>query len=272
MLMNKERILTYMKQSARKAGALMMANLSGGYQVYTKPDRSRVTDVDLAISDMLQQTLPKALPGVALYSEESPKRTIDRGKAYLIADELDGTSYFIDYQKGFSHQAAFYDPSEGLVAGLVYHPDIEVMLYAVKGGGAYWERGGSGAERIPAPVVKARHDLCFAHPMRYRGDKYRGLYLALGGREENILRTDARRTLLMAEGKLDVNIFLSPRIPYWDLLGEKVIVEELGYSHSYLDGSPVQFGIDPPAGNKGYLICPATYKGALIKETHAHIS
>ncbi len=58
--------------------------------------------------------------------------------------------------------------------------------------------------------------------------------------------------------ELDVMLFLKSPIPFWDLSGEKVIVEELGFHHGYLNGDPVRFGEAPPSGNGGYLICPET--------------
>lgn len=250
-------VLEFMKDTAWRAGELMMQHIGGGYQVYTKPDRSRVTDVDLAISKLLQERLPKALPGLHLYSEESPKQPIDRSKPYLIADELDGTSYYIDFKKGFSHQSAFYEPGEGLRIGLVHYPDLDTLIYAVKGQGAFMQKSGGRPEPIAPLAVKPYESLIYAHPLRYRGGLYRNLYTKLGASDAQILRTDATRTLLMAKGELDVNVFLMPKIPYWDICGEKVIVEALGYSHSYLNGREVEFGVAPPRPNLGYLICPA---------------
>jgi len=245
----------------------MMDRIDGQYKVYEKPDHSRVTDVDLAISKLLQAQIKTSLPGIHLYSEESPKQPIDRSLPYVIADELDGTSYYIDLKKGFSHQSAYYHPDHGLCAGLVFYPRINTLIYAVKGQGAYIEEGGEAPRRITPPAPKPLEALTFAHPLRYRGERYNNLYRKLGADDDRILRTDARRTLMMARGELDVNIFLSPRIPYWDLSGEKVIVEELGYSHSYLNRQPVEFGKPPPKPNLGYLICPEEWKEKFFTET-----
>ena len=264
--MNTTQVLDFLKQMAREAGAIMMARIDGQYKVYEKPDHSRVTDVDLAISERLQTQVKARLSGIRLYSEESPKQPIDRAQQYIIADELDGTSYYIDLKKGFSHQSAYYHPDYGLCAGLVYYPRIDTLIYAAKGQGAYMEKNGASAVRITPPASKPLNELTFAHPLRYRGEQYNDLYHKLGADDARILRTDARRTLMMAEGELDVNIFLSPSIPYWDLSGEKVIVEELGYSHSYINRLPMEFGKPPPKPNLGYLICPEEWKAHFFNE------
>jgi len=259
--MNLNHILAFLRERAREAGQIMMERIAGDYKVYKKPDDSRVTDVDLAISKILQREVEAQLPAVRLYSEESPKPDpIDRSQPYIIADELDGTSYYIDLKRGFSHQSAYYQPGQGLCIGVIYYPDLDVLLYGIKGRGAYIERNGDKPERIAPPADKPFEELVYAHPLRYRGDKYENLYRKLGADNRHILRTDATRTLLMAEGKLDVNIFLMPRVPYWDISGEKVIVEELGFHHSYLNRQPVEFGKAPPQPNLGYLICPETWK------------
>ncbi|MCB0561216.1 MAG: hypothetical protein H6573_07585 [Lewinellaceae bacterium] len=68
--MHKE-ILEFMKSQAREAGQAMMDRLHGDYQVYTKPDRSRVTDVDLAISQQVQEAVARQFPEIGLYSDKT---------------------------------------------------------------------------------------------------------------------------------------------------------------------------------------------------------
>ncbi|MCB0554736.1 MAG: inositol monophosphatase family protein [Phaeodactylibacter sp.] len=263
--MDRQSILDFMRSMAWEAGNIMTEHYNGDYQIYTKPDRSKVTDVDLAISKIAQEQVARRFPDIGLHSEESPNKEIIKGKPYFIIDELDGTSYFIERKKGFSHQSAFYDPSEGLVIGLVYYPWNDTLLYAIKGEGAFVEHQGEG-RALKTISDKAFHELTYAHPSRYTGEKYMRLFRELGVGDNRIIRTTANRTLLMSQGKLDVNIFLSPHIPIWDLAGEKVIVEELGFSHCYLDGSPVEFGQEPPRGNRGYLLCRAKWRDHFLEE------
>lgn len=263
--MDRQDILDFMRTLAWDAGRIMMENYEGGYQVYTKPDRSKVTDVDLAISELLQERVARQFPNIGLHSEESPGKEIAQGKPYFIVDELDGTSYYIERRAGFAHQSAFYDPVEGLTVGLVYYPWNDTLLYAIKGEGAFIEHQGEG--RALKPVAhKPLDKLAYAHPVRYSGDKYLTLFQKLGVGKDRVRYTTANRTLLMTQGQLEVNLFLMPRIPIWDLAGEKVIVEELGFAHCYLDGSPVAFGQAPPSGNRGYLVCPASWREYFLEE------
>lgn len=262
--MDKE-ILEFLKSIARDAGRIMMSRLQGDYQVYTKPDRSRVTDVDLAISERVQEAVAREFPHIGLHSEESPDKVILSGRPYFIVDELDGTSSYIDDRTGFSHQSAYYEPGKGLLAGLIYYPWNDSLLYASREQGAWLEKDGD-SRRLQPPPARPFHQLTYFHSARYRGEKYMEVFRKLGVGDKRIIRTDARRTLLMALGRLDVNLFLRRRIAIWDLVGEKVIIEALGFSHCYLDGSPVRFGHEPPRGNRGYLMCPAEWKDKFLEE------
>lgn len=260
-----EKILTFLKKQARAAGDIMRAHYGGDYQVYYKPDNSRVTDVDLAISEMVHTEAPKVFPKIGLYTEESANRKYIPNKDFFIIDELDGTSFFIENTKGFSHQAAYYSGEHGLMIGLVYLPLDDIMLYAVKGQGGFLEKNGSSRKLTPPPV-KDRTKLQYAHPARYKGSKYRDFYAKMGIRPDQIVLTSAYKTLQFVQGELDVSILLKGGMPVWDWAGEKVIVEELGYRYTYLDGREMEFGNTPTPRESGYLICPAPYQAAMIQE------
>lgn len=272
--MNQERlknILQFLKEQARAAGEIMQMHYGGDYKVYHKPDRSRVTDVDLAISKMVHSRSPQAFPDIALYTEESTNRAYVRGKDYFIIDELDGTSFFIENIKGFSHQAAFYSAEHGLMIGLVYLPLDDIMLYAVRGQGAYLEQDGT-AKRLEPVAAKQLSQLHFAHPARFRGTKYRDFYAKMGVGEDQILLTSAYKTLQLVRGELDVSILLKGGMPVWDWAGEKVIVEELGYRYTYLDGREMHFGVTPEPRETGYLLCPEPLREELLREIWSVLS
>ncbi len=251
--------LDFLLARALDAADIMRRNYRGNFQVYIKPDGSKVTDVDLEVSRMWQASLGREMPEIGLYSEESEDKHIIAEKDYFVVDELDGTSYFVDGQPGFTHQSAFFSAENGLMIGVIAYPLDDIILYAVRGEGVFILKNGA-VERVPAAADKPREELVFGYPERYRGDKYANFYDELGVAPHRIIRTDARRTFQMANGELDVNIFLLPRIEAWDWAGEKVIIETLGFNHSYLNGEPILFGQKPPNGNAGYLLCPQSHK------------
>ncbi|MDX1667738.1 MAG: inositol monophosphatase family protein [Saprospiraceae bacterium] len=263
--------LAFLKRIAHEAGGIMRRHFQGNFKVYTKPDKTKVTDVDLAISEVVQEKVQKEFPDVVLYSEEYEDRRIEEGKSHFIIDELDGTSYFIDGIAGFSHQAAYYAGTSGrLEVGLIYYPIDDILLYAIRDQGVYLEEQGI-AQRLPPVQTKPFDDLLYAHPARYKGDKYWDLFDALDVEDGRVVMINALRTFQFAQNQLDVAIFLKQHIPEWDWAGEKVIVEEMGFHHSYLDGEPIRFGEKPRKGNPGYLICPPPYRHQLINQVMSYL-
>lgn len=256
-------ITDFLKEQAREAGKIMRRFYRGKFKVYTKKDKSRVTDVDLAISEMVQERSGQAFPNIDLYTEELTDRQFIPERDYFIIDELDGTSFFIEQKKGFSHQAAFYSAERGLLVGLVYLPMDDLMLYAIRGQGAFLEEKGK-TTALSNPPVKDITQLRYAHPARYKGKKYRQFLEKLGVRPEQIVLTSSYKTLQFARGELDVSIHLKGGMPPWDWAGEKVIVEELGYHYTYLDGRPMLFGQVPVPRETGFLICPAPLHAKLV--------
>lgn len=266
-----DRITDFLKQQARTAGEIMLKHYGGNYKVYYKPDQSRVTDVDLEISKMVHRASLKAFPDIHLYTEESSKNKFVPDRDFFIIDELDGTSFFIENTKGFSHQAAYYSHSQGLTVGLVYLPLDDTMLFAIKGQGAFIEQNAQ-VRPLPPPKVKAFGDLKYAHPARYKGSKYRDFYRKMGVDPKQLVLTSAYKTLQFALGQLDVSILLKGGMPVWDWAGEKVIVEELGYRYTYLDGRPMHFGKQPDPRENGFLICPAPLQTRLIQHIQQTLS
>ncbi len=262
-----ETILTHLREQALEAGDIMRHFYRNpACKVYIKPDGSKVTDADLTISTMVQQRSAAAFPHILLYSEETnPKPIIEPGNNYFIIDELDGTSYFADSTTGFAHLAAYYDATQGFAIGVLYYPLEDILLYSLKGQGAFMEKNGEKIQ-LQAPTVKSWDTLHFSHPLRYLGDKYQKLYAKMNIPKDRIsYPAGILRTIDMAEGKLDVAVLLQPYIAPWDLAAEKAFLEELGFNYSYLDGSEIPFTDKRDKNNAGHLICPKPWREQLTK-------
>lgn len=261
------KVLTHLREQALEAGEIMRHYFRNpDCKVYIKPDKSKVTDADLTISTMVQKRCAKAFPEVLLYSEETnPKPAIEPDKSYFVIDELDGTSYFAEGVTGFSHLAAYYDQDAGLAIGVIYYPLEEIMLFSLKGQGAFMERNGE-LSKLEMPKTKDWNQLIYAHPKRYRGAKYMDAFRQMGVGEARISYVTGLRSLQLAVGEVDVIPLLNYYINPWDMLAEKAFVEELGFNHSFLTGATVPFTDRQNKSNKGYLICPPIYKEKLIQK------
>lgn len=268
-----ETILAHLRDQALEAGDIMRHFFRNpDCKVYIKPDGSKVTDADLTISTMIQERSAAAFPDILLYSEETnPKPKIEVDKNYFIIDELDGTAYFADGVTGFAHLAAYHDATEGFAIGVMYYPLEDVLLYAVKGQGAFMERNGEKIS-LQVPPIKSFDELHYFHPLRYLGDKYKVLFDKMKVDESRIFYpAGILRTIEMVEGKLEAAVLLQPYISPWDLAAEKAFLSELGFVYSFLDGSTVTFSDTRNNSNNGYLICPAAHQERLLVEVSKHL-
>lgn len=267
-------ILAHLRAQALEAGDIMRHFFRNpDCKVYIKPDGSKVTDADLTISTMIQKRSAEAFPEILLYSEETnPKPVIEADKNYFIIDELDGTAYFADGVTGFAHLAAYHDATEGFAIGVMYYPLEDVMLYAVKGQGAFMERNGEKIA-LKAPPIKDYNELRFHHPLRYLGDKYKVLFDKMGILDSRVFYpAGILRTIEMVENKLDAAVLLQPYISPWDLAAEKAFLSELNFEYSFLNGDPVLFSDVRNHNNAGYLICPAAQHERLVMEVGRYIA
>lgn len=260
-------ILAHLREQALEAGDIMRHYFRNpDCKVYTKPDKSKVTDADLTISTMIQERSARAFPDILLYSEETnPKPSVEAGKSYFVIDELDGTSYFANGVNGFSHLAAYYDKDEKLTIGVIYYPLEDVLLYSLKGQGAFMEKNGEKIQ-LKMPQEKDWQELVFAHPKRYRGERYMSAFQKIGVGAARISYVTGLRTLQLALGELDVIPLFNYYINPWDMLAEKAFVEELGFNHSFLNGADVPFTDQRNKSNSGYLICPPAHKARLVEK------
>ncbi len=261
-----ENILAHLREQAFEAGNIMRHFYRNpACRVYIKPDGSKVTDADLTISKMVQERASH-FPNILLYSEETnPKPAIEAGKNYFIVDELDGTSLFADGLNGFAHLAAYYDAKEGFAVGVLYYPLEDILLYSLKGKGAFMEEKGE-QKPLNTPPHKDLQALRYAHSLQYKGNKYKNLYARLKIGEDRIVYTQGiLRTLDIVRGDLDVAVILQPYTAPWDIAAEKAFVDALGFNYSYLNGADVIFTDQRAQNNAGYLICPKPWRETLSR-------
>ncbi len=119
-----------------KAGAVSI-KYSKKLKVFTKDDKTPVTNGDLEVDKMLQNFLKKISPTIEIVSEETIKKSkIKKRKTFWLIDPIDGTSSYI---KGGSE----YTINVGLIinqrpiAGIIYAPKKKRLFYAYGKGKAY---------------------------------------------------------------------------------------------------------------------------------------
>jgi len=203
-------------------------------RVAHKPDRTPVTDADLAVEDALRAVLAEHRPGDAVVGEERGG-TATRGRTWVL-DPIDGTKNFLRGVPVWATLIALVVDGRSEV-GVVSAPALGRRWWAARGAGAR-TTDPDGTER--AIAVSGVADLADAYVstshlgtwVTYRS---RDAYLALvDSCWENRAFGDFWQHCLVAEGAID--LAAEPVVSAWDVAAVQVIVEEAGGRFTDLDG------------------------------------
>ncbi|WP_086821167.1 histidinol-phosphatase [Allokutzneria sp. NRRL B-24872] len=209
--------------------------LARDLKVDRKPDRTPVTDADLAVEDAVRELLADARPGDAVAGEERGG-TAGAGRAWVL-DPIDGTKNFLRGVPAWATLIALVvDGTPEL--GVVSAPALGRRWWAARGTGA-WTTDPDGSERRIS--VSGVDDMADA----YLSTTHLGSWVEFHSREAYLRLADACwetrafgdfwQHCLVAEGALDLaaEAIVNP----WDVASVQVLVEEAGGRFSALDGS-----------------------------------
>lgn len=134
-LLDIDAVLSFTLALARRAGALLVDNVSSVHQVGQKGGRELVTEVDMASERLIVGALSARFPDWAIESEEGLGQ--ERHSPYRwIVDPLDGTN---NYAHGYPHfclSIALWRERVPLL-GVVYDPVRGECFRAARGQGAF---------------------------------------------------------------------------------------------------------------------------------------
>ncbi len=121
----------------RAAGEIARATARRPFKRWTKgPDRSPVTEGDIAVNEFLHEQLSVLLPDAGWKSEESNADLPDRAVPLAwIVDPIDGTRAYISGSADWSISVALAEGGRPLLAA-IYAPVTDEMFLALREGGA----------------------------------------------------------------------------------------------------------------------------------------
>jgi histidinol-phosphatase len=204
---------------------------AGDLQVETKPDRTPVTEADLAAERAMLDLLSVERPDDAILSEEAGER--GSGERRWVLDPIDGTKQFLRGLPSWGTLIALREADETTVA-VVSAPALGRRWWATKGEGAFSDRG----ERLSVSGVSQLGDAVLMHAELSAWDSVGGpeplLSLARSCWQTRAYG-DFWGHCLVAEGVADVCVEPGPTL--WDLAAPALIVEEAGGAFSAIDGT-----------------------------------
>ncbi len=211
--------------AAQEAGKITLRYFQqSNYTVEIKADQSPVTIADKSTEEFMVQFVQKNFPDHAVLGEEFGEIKGSAPYRWII-DPIDGT-------KSFIHGVPLYGTLIGIedtrkkdaVIGVVNFPALNDMMWARKGGGAYWNGRRTKVSEIHSFKEAA---LLTTDTKHIREPEDAALFEKLKN-EVKLFRMwgDCYGHMLVATGRAE--IMMDAKMNLWDVAALKPIVEEAG--------------------------------------------
>lgn len=238
----------------REAGSLARKTAEQPFKHWTKgPDKSPVTEGDIAVNELLHARLRPLAPAADWVSEETEPAEMLATHAWVV-DPIDGTRAYLAGKPDWTISVALVADGRPVLAAL-YAPVTDEMFLALRGAGATWNgvemRANSGAALDGARL---------AGPKRYLD---RLSHLSPAMQPQPKVHSLALRMARVAQGALEA-AFSSGGSHDWDLAAADLLVHEAGGVMTDFAGSSLSY--NRPHGVHGALIAAGSARhGALIE-------
>ena len=237
----------------REAGRATMTyyDAPASADVREKEDRSPVTLADEVAHGILVEGLRRIDPATPVVSEEAAAADFEtrRGwRRFWLVDPLDGTKEFIKRRAEFTVNVALIEEGEP-VFGVVEAPALDLLYWAVKGGGAWREEKGAAAVRIYSTVPEPGSPLTVVESLSHPSQELEE-YLKTIPVAKRVKAGSSLKFCWVAEGRADIYPRLGPTME-WDVAAGDCV-----YRQSGRDGerpSPLRYN-KPDLRNPSFVI------------------
>ena len=234
-----EQELATLSDAMTRAGREALRLAVEGFETYTKQDKSPVTSADLAVNQILRDSLSEAFPDDGWLSEETPDNSerLDKKRVWIV-DPIDGTRAFVRGVPEFSLSVALVE--NGLpVVSAVYNPATGEFFSAVRGQSLRVHRV---ADAGRAPFMSPERPLVLVNPWELQIGHFKALEPHLRCRP---IGSIAYALALVASGQADAAVTLEGGSE-WDIAAGVLLIEANGGRITTVSGHPFSFNRSNP--------------------------
>jgi len=215
-------LLEFALDAVWQAGRITLGYFQSAATVERKADNSPVTLADREAEQKLRGLINQYWPDHGIVGEEFGRSTSDSRYTWVI-DPIDGTHSFICGVPFYSMLLALAD-GDDVIVGIIHLPALNETVYAVRGGGCYWNGRRAHVSRVDKlddAVVLASELDTFARCGRE--DAWQRM---IDATYQQRTWGDGYGHSLVATGRAEVMV--DPILDFWDAAPLKVILEEAG--------------------------------------------
>ena len=219
------------------------------YAIYTKTDKSPVTEADQKVEIFIEQHLSRITPDIPIVGEEGVANAKDTGATivdvknaplYWLVDPIDGTREFIERTGQYAISVALME-NHTPILGMIYAPNYNDVLYVGgRGIGAWREQGQGTRESLPFVNTITDEFSIITSGRNYDADR---IYKFI---KKNIPIAHRRmgsalKFCILAENGAHFYPRLAPTME-WDTAAGDAILREIGGGVMTFAGTPLTYG------------------------------
>ena len=230
----------------------MLKTQKRGFSVKLKGEINLVTSADQKAEELIVSRLKKNFPAFDFLAEETGERIGRSGSdAVWVVDPLDGTTNFAHGLPVYAVSIALWE-AEKPVLGVVYHPALEELFWAVKGKGAFLNK-----KRIAVSCTKDPNSALlstgFPYDLRVSRENNLDYFAAFATRVRAIRRMGAAALDIAwtAAGRFDG--FWELKLYPWDIAAAVLMVSEAGGKLSDFEGKVLELHTPNVVASNGCL-------------------
>ncbi len=223
------------------------------FDVEIKEDNSPVTIADKTADEIIRKHLSEAFPTHAFLTEESTDNLDRLNNDYVwIVDPVDGTKDFVAKDGEFTTNIAL-SYKHKLVVGVVIAPALDIMYFASKDNGAYYQKLGEKPVRIH--VNDKTSDLTMLISVFHFNEAEK----AFIDRHSDVIKHVERKgsslkPCAIAHGLAEITLRHSPNTKEWDTAACQIVVTEAGGVFVEPDGKEITYNRKDVYNRNGYIV------------------
>ena len=235
-----------------EAGDYLLRTQQKGFTVELKGEINLVTSADQKAEALVVSRLKKNFPEFGILAEEAGESVgLPGAPAVWVVDPLDGTTNFAHRLPVYAVSVALWEKGKP-VLGVVYHPALRELFWAVKGGGAFLNKKKLAVSRTFDPNA-ALLATGFPYDLRESRENNLDYFAAFATRVRAIRRMGAAALDIAwtAAGRFDG--FWELKLFPWDIAAAVLLVAEAGGKLSDFQGRPLGLGTQNVVASNGRL-------------------
>jgi histidinol phosphatase-like enzyme (inositol monophosphatase family) len=238
--------LNFALDAAWQAGRITLGHFQTGLSVARKADNSPLTIADQQAEQLLRRLIGERWPEHGILGEEYGRSPATSSYTWVI-DPIDGTKSFISGVPLYANLLALLAGDEAIL-GVAHFPALNETLYAVQGGGAFY----NGRRARVSNIDKLEDAVLLTSELNYFEPAGKQAAWQRLCAATYIQRTwgDAYGYALVATGRAEIMVDADMHL--WDCAPWRVILEEAGGAFTDWRGQPTIHGGDSIATN-GHL-------------------